>query len=156
MNKSPLRAEPITLGGMLDNGLELIISCEVCGDHSIADLAALAEQYGRDFAVRDIRRTKRCCRFYARNYVRVSGYWPPTVAEPRSPSEGAATEPFKIFGILLAIVLPAIAGLVSFGKLGLIVGSLAGIALAIGVLRILQTSVDEGRPFDLTPWDGDK
>lgn len=64
-------------------------------------------------------------------------------------------DPLKIIGVLLAVLLPAIAGHISFGRPGLIVGSLAGIALAFGVLRVLHTPIDERRPFDLMHTDED-
>jgi hypothetical protein len=64
-------------------------------------------------------------------------------------------DPLKILGVLLAVLLPALAGHMSFAMPGFVVGSLAGIALAFGVLRVLRTPIDERRPFDLVPSDDD-
>jgi hypothetical protein len=47
--------------------------------------------------------------------------------------------PLKIVGIVTAVVLLAIAGHASFGKLGLAIGLLVGIALAIGVVKLVRT-----------------
>jgi len=72
----------MTLGSMLDNGLELIIGCEECGNSSVVDIPTLVERFGRDFPVPDIEQLGRCtrCRSYARAYVRVSGYRPPVTS----------------------------------------------------------------------------
>jgi hypothetical protein len=71
-----LKGQPMTLGNMLDYGLELIIGCEECSNTSVADVATLVERYGRHFPVFDIGELGRCtrCRSYARADVRVSGY----------------------------------------------------------------------------------
>jgi hypothetical protein len=60
-------------------------------------------------------------------------------------------DPLKITGVLLSVLLPAIAGLMSWGTRGFIAGSLAGITLAFGVLRAVRTPIDVGRPFDPIP-----
>jgi hypothetical protein len=65
----------MTLGNALDNELELIVGCDVCG-HSA--LAALADRLGRDFAVPDVEALERCTNCGERRaWVRVSGYKPP-------------------------------------------------------------------------------
>jgi hypothetical protein len=82
MSRSSLPGQPMTLGNMLDNGLELIIGCEACGNNSVADVATLAERYGRDFPVAGYRaaRSVYAMPSYARAYVRVSGYKPPVTS----------------------------------------------------------------------------
>jgi len=56
--------------------------------------------------------------------------------------------PLKVLGVLCAVLLPSLAGHMSFGMPGFIVGAAIGIALAFGVLRVVQTPVDEVMPSD--------
>ena len=69
---------------------------------------------------------------------------------------GAMDTPLKILGVLCAVLLPSLAGHMSFGMPGFIVGAAIGIALAFGVLRVLQAPVDEGKPFDVMPSDAEQ
>jgi hypothetical protein len=72
---------------------------------------------------------------------------------PTDGLSGLIDDPQKIIGVLLSVLLPALAGHMSWGMRGFIAGSLAGIALGFGVLRAVQTPIDEGRPFDPMPLD---
>jgi len=54
-------------------------------------------------------------------------------------------DPLKIVGIVTAVVVLAIAGHVSFGKLGLGIGLLTGTILAFVVVGLLRTPINEDR-----------
>jgi hypothetical protein len=47
-------------------------------------------------------------------------------------------DPLKIIGVIIAFLLIAVAGDASFGRPGLVIGLLIGIAVAFGVVKLLR------------------
>jgi hypothetical protein len=62
-------------------------------------------------------------------------------------------DPLKIIGVVITVVLLAMAGYASFGRPGLAIGLLIGIALAFSLVKLLRTPMIEGRAFDPVPSD---
>jgi len=60
-------------------------------------------------------------------------------------------DPLKIVGIVIAVVVLAMAGHASFGKLGAAIGLLIGAVLAFGVVGLLRTPTNERGTFDPVP-----
>jgi hypothetical protein len=60
-------------------------------------------------------------------------------------------DPLKMIGVILIVLLVAIAGQVSFGIPGLVFGLLIGISVAVGIVQLLRTRMAKGRTFDPVP-----
>jgi hypothetical protein len=57
----------------------------------------------------------------------------------------------KIIGVVIVVMLIALAGHASLGVPGLVIGLLIGIPLACGTLQLLRTPINENRAFDPMP-----
>ena len=60
-------------------------------------------------------------------------------------------DPLKTVGVILVILLIAIAGHGSFGIPGLVIGLLIGISVAFGLVQLLRMPMNENRAFDPVP-----
>ena len=63
-------------------------------------------------------------------------------------------DPLKITGVVIAVLLLAIAGHASSGVPGLVIGLLIGTALALSVVGLLRIPTNEGHAFDPAPTNG--
>ncbi|HEV2189705.1 MAG TPA: hypothetical protein VGR70_21020 [Stellaceae bacterium] len=57
-------------------------------------------------------------------------------------------DPLKIIGVILVVLVIAIAGYASFGVPGLVIGLLIGLSIAFGLVNLLRNPMSEGRAFD--------
>jgi hypothetical protein len=73
-----------------------------------------------------------------------------TRAEMHRP-ESQRVDPLKIIGVVIAVLLLALAGHASLGMPGLVIGLLIGISIAISVVKLLCTPMNESRAFDPVP-----